>query len=156
MNKKLKEETRQKEEQKAKATLEKELTALLRQVETTMVDAVIEFKASQPFINACAIYYGDGFEDYLKQVKSSYSHLDLSKITMDDPLPLTPTDNTILEETDDSTKSEPDPKDDSVVLTQPAVNHPVTPLVPSIEPLHVESSFAQDIQDLPPKGDRNP
>ena len=105
-------------------------------------NVVREFKTSQPFIDSCTLYYGDRFEDYLKQVKSSYLHLDLSKITMDDPLPSTPTDNTILEETDDSTKSEPDPKDDSVVLTQPAVNHPVTPLVPSIEPLHVESPFA--------------
>ena len=75
---------------------------------------------------------------------------------MDDPLPSTLTDNTILEEIDDSTKLEPDPKDDSVVLTQPTANHLVTPLVPSIEPLHVECPFAQDIQDLPPKGDRNP
>ena len=43
------EETRQREEeQEAKATLEKELTALLRQVETARADAVTEFKASQP------------------------------------------------------------------------------------------------------------
>ena len=125
-------------------------------METARANAVREFKTSQPFIDSCTLYYGDRFEDCLKQVKSSYSHLDLSKITMDDPLPSTPTNNTILEEIDDSTKLEPDPKDDSVVLTQPTANHPVTPVVPSIEPLHVESSFAQDIQDLPPKGDRNP
>ena len=125
-------------------------------METPRADAMREFKTSQPFIDSCTLYYGDGFEDCLKQVKSSYLHLDLSKITMDDPLPSTLTDNTILEEIDDSTKLEPDPKDDSVVLTQPTANHLVTPLVPSIEPLHVECPFAQDIQDLPPKGDRNP
>ena len=63
-----------------------------------------EFKASQPFIDACAVYYGDGFEDCLKQVRSVYPNLDLSKVTMDDPLPTTPTGgNTISEETDDST-----------------------------------------------------
>ena len=86
-----------------------------------------EFKTSQPFIDSCTLYYGDGFKDCLKQVKSSYLHLDLSKITMDDPLPSTLTDNTILEEIDDSTKLEPDPKDDSVVLTQPTANHSCHP-----------------------------
>ena len=61
--------------------------ALLGQVETVRADAVAKFKASQPFIDTFTIYYGDGFEDYLKQVKSVYPHLDLSKVTMDDPLP---------------------------------------------------------------------
>lgn len=28
-------------------------------------------------------YYGDGFDDYLKQVRSVYPNLDLSKITLD-------------------------------------------------------------------------
>ena len=47
LNEKLKEETYQREkEQEAKATLEKELTAFLRQVETGRADAMIEFKAS--------------------------------------------------------------------------------------------------------------
>ena len=55
-------------------------------METARANAVREFKTSQPFIDSCTLYYGDGFEDCLKQVKSSYSHLDLSKITMDDPL----------------------------------------------------------------------
>ena len=67
LNEKLKEETRQREkEQKAKVTLEKELTAVCGQVETARANAVIEFKASQPFIDACAAYYGDRFEDFLK------------------------------------------------------------------------------------------
>jgi len=83
--------------------LEKELTALLEQVETMRADAVIEFKVSQPFIDSYASYYGDRFEDYLKQVKFVYPHLDLSKVTMDDPLPSTPSGETIFEETDDST-----------------------------------------------------
>ena len=96
LNEKLKKETRQREkEQEAKATLENELTALCGQVEMTKADTVIEFKASQPFIDACAVYYGDEFEDCLKQVKSVYLHLDLSKVTMD-PLPSTPTGDTIF------------------------------------------------------------
>ena len=136
--------------------VEKELTPLLGWVKTTRADAAREFKASQPFIDSCAAYYGDGFEDCLKQIKSSYLHLDLSKITMDDPLPSTPVSNTLLEEIDNPTESEPDPKDDSVVLAQPVASPSITLLVPSTEPLHVESPFAQDVQDLPLKGDGNP
>ena len=103
-------------------TVEKELTALLSQVETAKADTVAEFKASQPFIDACAVCYGDGFEDFLKQVKSVYPSLDLSKVNMDDPLPSTPTGDTIFEESDDSIESKVDPKNDSIILTQPAVD----------------------------------
>ena len=53
---------------------------------------------------------------------------------MDNPLPLTPTGDTILDEIDDSIESELDPKDDSVVLAQSTADPPVTPSVPSIEP----------------------
>ena len=150
----LEEEGRQKKkEQKAKASVEKELMALLGQVETNRADTVREFKASQPFIDSCAVYYGDGFEDCLKQVKSIYPHLDLSKVTMDDPLPLTLVGDTIQEETDDSTESEFVSKDDSVVLAQSTANPPVTPLVPSTEPLNIENPLAQDVQN---KDDENP
>ena len=34
--------------------------------EIARADAITDFKASYPFIDACAIYYGDGFEDCLK------------------------------------------------------------------------------------------
>ena len=40
--------------------------ALLGQVEMAKADTVIDFKASQPFIDSCAVYYKDGFKDYLK------------------------------------------------------------------------------------------
>ena len=87
LNEKLEKEGHQKKkEQEAEATIEKKLTALLGQVETARADAMKEFTASQPFIDSYAIYYGDGFEDCLKQVKSIYPHLDLSKVTMDDSL----------------------------------------------------------------------
>ena len=117
-----------------------------------MADAVKEFKASQPFIDSCAVYYGIGFKDCLKQVKSIYPYLDLSKVTMDDPLPLTPVGDTILDETDDSIESELDPKDDSVVLTQPATDPPITPSVPSTKPLNVDNPPVQGVQD---KNDEN-
>ena len=56
----------QKKVQKARANLEKELTALCGQVETAKANAIANFKASLPFINVCGVYYGDGFEDCLK------------------------------------------------------------------------------------------
>jgi len=59
--------------------------------------------------------------------------LDLSKVTMDDPLPSTPAGDTIFEETDDSIESKLDPKNDGVVLTQPAIEKLVTPLIPPTE-----------------------
>ena len=115
-------------------------------------NAVKEFKAFQPFIDSCAVYYGDRFEDCLKQVKSIYPNLDLSKVTMDDPMPPTPANDTTFDETNDSTESEPDPKDDSVVLAQPATNPPVIPSVPSTKPLNVEDPHSLDVQD---KNDEN-
>ena len=70
---------------------------------------------------------------------------------MDNPLPSTTVGDTIQEETNDSTKS--NPKNDSVILAQLAVDALVTPLVLSIEPLNVEGPIAQDIQE---KDDENP
>nr|POE73894.1 hypothetical protein CFP56_42309 [Quercus suber] len=121
-----------KKEQEAKKKLEAKLTAICGQVETTRADAITEFKASQPFIDACTIYYGDKFKDYLKHVKTVYPNLDLAKVSMDDPLSTTLTrDDTVSEETDDSTKSEWDSKDDGVVLAQPAIERLVASLDPS-------------------------
>ena len=71
---------------------------------------------------------------------------------MDDPLSLTPVGDTIQEDVGDSTESKSDPKDDSIILTQPTMDPPITPLVPSTEPLNVET-LAQDVQD---KDDKNP
>ena len=157
LREKLEEEgCQKKKEQEAKAMVEKELTALLGQVEMDRADVVAEFKASQPFIDACVVYYGDRFEDCLKQVKFVYPNLDLSKVTMDNPLLSTPTSNTIFEESDDSTESEANPKNDSVVLAQPAMDQPVIPLSPSTNPPNAENPHAQDVQELPPKGDENP
>lgn len=79
--------------------------------------------------------------------------MDLSKINMDDPLPSTPTGDTTLGKSDDSTELEPDLKDDSVVLAQPAADPPVIPSVLSTEPLNVESPPILVVQD---KVDENP
>ena len=156
MNEKLKEETHQREkEQEAKASLEKELMALLEQMETAKADVVTEFKALHPFIDLCAVYYGNRFEDCLKQVKSVYPHLDLSKVTMDYPLPSTPAGDTIFEEIDYSTQFEQDPNDDGVVLAQPAMEKPATPLIPSNEAQDVENPSTHDAQDLPFRDDEN-
>ena len=85
-----------KKEQKAKEAMEKELTALLGQVEMAKADVVKEFKASQTFIDSCAEYYGVGFKDCLKKVKSIYPHLDLSKVSIDDPFLSTPAEETLF------------------------------------------------------------
>ena len=74
------------------------------QTEKAKVDAVVDFKTLQSFIDVCVIYYGEGFDDCLKQVGFVYPDLDLSKISMDDPVPTTPASGDIVsEETDDST-----------------------------------------------------
>ena len=87
-----------------------------------------EFKASQPFIDSCVVYYRGGFEDCLKQVKSVYPHLE-SKASMDDPMPSTLAGDTIFEETDDSTQLERDPKNDGVILALLTVEKLVTPII---------------------------
>ena len=144
---KLQEEGHQrKSEQEAKEKVEKELTTLFEQVETARVDAVNDYKASQSLIDLCGRYYGEGFEDYLNQVKSLYPHLDFSKVTMDEPLPSTPADDTIHEETDDSTEF--NPKDGNVVLAQLVTDALVSSLVPSIEPVNVEDNIAWEKVDV--------
>ena len=91
-----------------------------------------EFRASQTFVDSYADYYGDGFEDCLKQVKSLYPYLDLSNVSMDDPLLSKPIGDATLEENDDFTESEANPEDDGVVLAQPAA---VDKLVVLLTPL---------------------
>ena len=64
LTEKLKEEARLLEKvQEEKTNLKVELMAIYGQVEMAKTDTIIEFKASKPFIDACAVYYGDGFED---------------------------------------------------------------------------------------------
>ena len=75
----LTEETHRLEEaEKAKTNLATKLAALHEQMEKARADVMAKFRISQPFFNACGVYYGDGFEDCLKQVKAAYPNLDLS------------------------------------------------------------------------------
>ena len=70
--------------QKAKESLETELTTFHEQTEKAKADVVVDFKDSQSFIDVYAVYYGEGFDDCLKWVGFVYPDLDLSKISMDD------------------------------------------------------------------------
>ena len=136
LKEKLEEEGRQqKKDLEAKETAEKELATLLGQVETAKIDAVKEFKDSQAFVDSCAEYYGVGFEDCLKQVKSNYPDLDLAKVSMDAPMPTTPVGDAVPEEIDDSTESNQDTQDDNIILAQPPLNPPIVPLTPSANPI---------------------
>nr|POF21225.1 hypothetical protein CFP56_27004 [Quercus suber] len=64
---------------------------------------------------------------------SVYQDLDLSKIFMEDSVLTTPAcGDSVSEETDDSTHTKQDPKDDDVVLAQLALDRPVAPLVPFV------------------------
>ena len=69
------------------AKLQEEVTDLGQRVQTARTDTVRDFKALQSFIDSCAVYYGTGFDKYLKQVASAFPELDLSGITMDDGSP---------------------------------------------------------------------
>lgn len=85
---KLNKESRlQEEAKKANADQVTELTTFRGQVDKAKANAIMEFRVSQPFFDACGIYYGDGFDDYLKQVGYVYLDLDLSKINIDDAVP---------------------------------------------------------------------
>ena len=108
-----------------KEMLQKEVTALLEKVETVGTDTIQKFKASQSYIDSCADYYGIGFDDCLKQVVSAFTELDLSRITMDDPVLTSPVNNDVVDEADGSPESNLSPNDDCVVvLAQLATNPP--------------------------------
>ncbi|KAL0014066.1 hypothetical protein SO802_001135 [Lithocarpus litseifolius] len=151
LKEKLEESARQLEqEREAKTTTEKELVSLLGQVETAKADAVTEFKTSQTFVDACAEYYGEGFEDCLKQVKSLYPHLDLSRVSMDDPVPSTPVGDTVVADDDTFSESGAHQKTDGIVHAQPAFEPSGTQKLPSSDPSGFEGFPA--IQD-PLQGD---
>ena len=94
--------------------------------ETARTDAIQKFKTSQSFIDSCAEYYGTGFDDCLKQVASAFPELDLSRISMDAPKPVTPAKD-VTPNDDVVLESQSSPvADGGVVLAQPAI----TPLAP--------------------------
>ena len=99
-----------------KQKLQEEVTALREKVETAGTYAVQKLNTSQLFIDSCADYYVTGFDNYLKQVASTFLELDLSKITMDAPEPTTPVGNVVIDDDDGSPKSQLPPKDDDGVI----------------------------------------
>ena len=108
-----------------KQKLQEEVTALREKVETAGTDAVQKFKTLQLFIDSCADYYGTRFDDCLKQVTLALPELDLFKISMDAPEPVTPARNVVTIDDDCIPKSQLSPKADSgVVLAQLAITSP--------------------------------
>nr|POE78252.1 hypothetical protein CFP56_62647 [Quercus suber] len=100
-----------------------ELATLREQMDKAKVDLVAAFRISQPFFEKCGIFYGDGFDDYLKQVTTVYPDLDLSQVVIEDTISLTLGGvDAISEETDDSAHTvEEEVKDtEAEVIVQPA------------------------------------
>ena len=97
-------------------------------------------------------YYGDGFDDCLKQVRFVYLNLDLSKITLDDVVLMTlGGDDTVSEEPDDSAHTvEQDPKDNDLVIAQPVLESPITPVVSSVEVPSDQNIVNPTAVDAPP------
>ncbi|XP_030967446.1 uncharacterized protein LOC115992821 [Quercus lobata] len=104
--------------------LEEEVSSLRAQVETAGTDAVQKFKTTQSFIDSCADYYGTGFDDCLRQVASAYPELDLSGITMDASVPMTPARETVADKGDGPISLDSLLNDAGVILAQPAVTIP--------------------------------
>ena len=112
-----------------KQKLQEEVTALREKVEAAGIDVVQQFKTLKLFIDSYADYYSTGFDDCLKQVTSAFSKLDLSKISMDAPKPVTLARNVITDDDDGIPTSQLLPKADSgVVLAQPAITPPPVPV----------------------------
>ena len=100
----LEKETRRREElEKMTTNLTIELAALQEQIKKAKVDIVAVFRTSQPYFDECGVYYGDGFDDCLKQVAAFYLDLDLSQVVLDDTISSTHEGtDTVSNETDDS------------------------------------------------------
>ena len=81
--------------------------------------------------NAYGIYYGDGFEDCLKQVRDAHPNLDLSQITTNNiVLPMPRGEDTVNKETVDSVHTvEQEVETDDMVIAQPAPTVDVLPVV---------------------------
>ena len=118
-------------------------------MEKARVDALAEFHISQPFFDACGIYYGDGFKDCLKQVKAAYPNLNFSQIIINNTvLPKPGGDDTVNDETIDFVHMiEQEVKDtDGVVITQPTPDDPDAVMVLSAE----NSTVAESLPSMNP------
>ncbi|KAK9999518.1 hypothetical protein SO802_019121 [Lithocarpus litseifolius] len=133
-------------------TLNKEVVALIEKLKE---EARLQEKAQEAKANL-----ETKLTTLCEQVRSVYPNLDLSKVTMDNPLSTTPANGDIAsEETNDFTHTEQGSKDDSVVLAQPSQGRPVTPLILFAEnpPLKdARNPSTQDAQNPTTKDDENP
>ena len=133
-----------------KQKLQDEVTALQEKVEMAGTDAIQKFKASQPFIDSCADYYGIGFDDCLKQVALVFPKLDLSGISMDAPEPVTPARDVATKDDDVVLESQPSPMaDGSVVLAQPATTPPTSVSKSSDPTVNADGAPSQKGCDTP-------
>ena len=146
----LEKETRRHEElEKTTTNLTIELAVICEQMDKAKADAMTAFRILQPFFDECGVYYGDGFEDFLKQVAAFYLNQDLSQVSIDDTVPSTlgGTD-AISDEIDDSIHTvEGEVKDpDAEVVVQPALEGLAAPVVSSIanSPSTVDSPSIED------------
>lgn len=100
----LEQETRHREDlAKTNTNLMMELATLHEQMEQAKTDAVAGFQTSQPYYDQCGGFYGDSFDDYLKQVAAVYPYLNLSQVVIDDIVPPTPSGaNAAMDEADNS------------------------------------------------------
>jgi len=86
---------------KVNTNLTMELAALREQMKPAKADAMVGLRISQPYYDECGGFYGDGFDDCLKQVATLYPHLDLSYMVIDDTVSPTPRGaNVVMNEAD--------------------------------------------------------
>ena len=55
-------------------------------MEQVKADVGARFRTSQLYYDKCGNFYGDHFNDYLKQVAALYPHLDLSQVVIKDTI----------------------------------------------------------------------
>ena len=64
--------------------------AVLHEHMDKVKEAIEEYQVSQPYFNEIRVYYGDGFEDFHKQVILMFPDLDFSQILIKLTAPTTP------------------------------------------------------------------
>lgn len=109
------------------------LATLREEMEKAKVDVVAAFYTSQLCFDECGIYYGDRFDDCLKQRMAIYFDLDLSQVAIDETVWLTLGGiDAVSDETNDSVHTiEEQVKDlDAEVVIQPTSEGPTASVIP--------------------------
>ena len=81
---------RAEELEKVNFILTAKMTSLQESVDKAKANTVKEFKDSQPFFDLLGSQYGEGFEDFYKQVILVFSGVDFSSIQIDTTIPMSP------------------------------------------------------------------